>query len=205
MGFIEMLRAPECLGLARFSLARLGLARFSLAGAALAALGVGALPVAAQENGAGRIANGARFGNWVINCEAVAVNETACVLTQRLIRTADNAFLADLLAFTSPDGSRNFIAARVPTGVYFPGGFAMKPEGAEGDDQNTVFVWQSCGPNLCEALVEIDGAALTALEEAEAVVAGYRPNRLSDPLVFRLGFGGLREGLDALAAAKGGQ
>ena len=92
---------------------------------ALAAIPLGMTPGLAQDNGAAatttvqpmRIANGTRFGAWRVNCEAIAVNETACVLSQRLVRTSDNVFLAELLAFWSGDGSKSYLAARVPTGV----------------------------------------------------------------------------------------
>jgi len=120
-----------------------------------------------------RIANGTRFGAWTVTCEALAVNETACVLTQRLVRSSDNAFLAEVLAFWSGDGARTFMAARVPNGVFFPSGFAFKPEESEEQQQ---FVWQSCARDLCEALLEIDMDTVKELEGAESLIAGYRPS-----------------------------
>lgn len=145
-----------------------------------------------------RIANGTRFGAWTVTCEALAVNETACLLTQRLVRSSDNAFLAEVLAFWSGDGSQRYLAARVPNGVFFPSGFAVKPE--DGEEQ-TQFVWQSCARDLCEALLEIDAQALADLEAAEGLVAGYRPNLRADPLVFRMSLEGATEGLAALQAS----
>lgn len=145
-----------------------------------------------------RIANGTRFGAWTVNCEAIAVNETACVLSQRLVRTADNAFLAELLAFWSGDGSKSYMAARVPNGVYLPAGFALKPEA---DEQRYDFAWQSCGRDLCETLRELSSDELLALNEAEAVVAGYRPSLVAKPVVFKLSTQGVGEGLQALKAS----
>ena len=146
-----------------------------------------------------RIANGQRFGAWTVTCEAVAVGETACVLSQRLVRSSDNAFLAEVLAFWSGDGEQSFLAARVPNGVYFPSGFAFKPEDSE---ERAEFVWQSCSADLCEALLSEDLETLKGYAEAEGgVVAGYRPGLRNDPLIFRLDLSGIGEGLEALKAA----
>ena len=154
-----------------------------------------------------RVANGTRFGQWVVSCEALAVNETACVLTQRLARAADGAFLAEMLAFSSADGSRLYLGARVPSGVYFPHGFALRP--AEGAAEETRFVWQSCSRDLCEALIELSPETLQALEMAEGgLIAGYRPGLLAQPLVFALSVEGAEAGLSALtssAAPAGGE
>ena len=145
-----------------------------------------------------RLANGTRIGAWTVNCEAIAVNETACVLSQRLVRTSDNVFLAELLAFWSGDVKRTYLAARVPNGVFFPSGFALKP--ADGDERKE-FVWQSCSRDICEALLEADLDSLDKLSKAEQIIAGYRPNLRSKPVVFRLSLNGLREGLEALKAS----
>ena len=159
----------------------------------------GAEAAPTEQTGPTRIANGQRFGAWTVTCEAVAVNETACVLSQRLVRTSDNAFLAEMLAFWSADGEQSFLAARVPNGVYFPSGFAFKP--ADSEDR-AEFVWQSCSADLCEALLTEE---LTKLEEYAAaedgVVAGYRPNLRSEPLIFRMDLTGIGEGMEALKAA----
>ena len=66
----------------------------------------------ATEEAPRRVANGERFGAWTVQCDAIAVNETVCVLSQQLVRRSDRAFLAQLLAFSNGDGTRRFIAAR---------------------------------------------------------------------------------------------
>ncbi|MCY6381776.1 invasion associated locus B family protein [Hoeflea prorocentri] len=178
-----------------------------LALVALTAIPLGMTSAKAQDNGDAaatttvqpmRIANGTRFGAWRVNCEAIAVNETACVLSQRLVRTSDNVFLAELLAFWSGDGSKSYLAARVPNGVYFPSGFALKREDSD-DRQN--FVWQSCSRDICEALLELPIEDIEALEGSENIIAGYRPSLRSQPLVFRTSMQGASEGLNALKAS----
>jgi invasion protein IalB len=162
--------------------------------------GTGAETAAEASAAPPRVANGSRVGAWTVTCEAIAVGETACVLTQRLVRTSDNAFLAELLAFRSADGARTFLAARVPNGVFFPSGFAVRA-GDEGEQRE--FSWQSCSRDLCEALLEVDAEVLAELEEAETLLAGYRPGLQADPLVFRFSAAGAADGLSALDAAAG--
>lgn len=142
-----------------------------------------------------RVANGQRFGAWTVTCEAIAVNETACVLTQRLVRSEGNSFLAEVLAFWSADRSKAYIAARVPNGAYLPSGFAMQVDGSK---DRMDFVWQSCSSDLCEALIEVAPDKIETLSNGGEMLAGYRPNLRSEPVVFRLGMDGLFEGLTAL-------
>jgi len=172
------------------------------AGAALAAL-VLSLPAAMAQSAdapATEVINGSRFGAWTVNCQALGVNKTSCVLTQRLVRSSDGAFLAEVLAFSNADDSKRYLAARVPNGVYFPAGFAMRPAGAA---EETRFIWQSCSAKLCEALIEVATETAAGFEASEkGMVAGYRPGLTADPLVFSLSAAGMTEGLDALAAAK---
>lgn len=184
------------------------LARRTTLAAALAALTAALpvlpLPAAAQSAVApepatpGRLTAGARFGAWTLACEAIAVGETACVLTQRLRRASDNAFLADLLLFWDGTLEQAWLAARVPTGVYFPDGFTLAIEGAE---TGTQLIWQACSPELCEAALPIDFAALQAMEEAETLRAVFRPAVTVEPLAFRISLEGGRAGLEALADA----
>ncbi len=147
------------------------------------------------------VANGARFGQWAVSCQALAVGETACMLEQRLVRSSDGAFLTDLLLFSSPDGSRTYLSARVPIGVYFPHGFALRPVAQE--EGETRLIWQSCSRDRCEALIELDAETLAGLEAAEGgLIAGYRPALLADPVVFRFSVAGASEGLAALNASR---
>lgn len=162
-------------------------------------MGAGAA-VAQDGEASSRLQNGTQFGNWVVTCEAVAVNETLCVLSQRLVRSEGNSFLAELVAFNDPDKVGSFVAAIVPVGVYLPSGFSLRLE-----DSETVFdfEWQACSRDMCEALLELDGAQLELLESAGGAVAGYRPAQGAEPLVFSVGTEGLLPGLQALARALG--
>lgn len=147
-----------------------------------------------------RVTNGMRFGGWMVACEAIAVNETTCVLRQRLVRSADNTFLAELVAFWDADLQQALLAGRVPLGAYFPSGFVMRTEGSETRHE---FAWQSCSQEVCEALLQPDRETLAAIDAAGEAILGYRPAMQAEPLVFRTRTEGLVEGLDRLKAALG--
>lgn len=165
-----------------------------------AALAIGVFGAAGDAAAQGRLANGAQFGNWTVNCEAIGVNETICVLSQRLVASSGQRFLAELLAFADPDSPGAYLAARVPLGVHFPAGFALREEAGE---EQLLFEWQSCSMELCEALIRFDPEGLQRLDASESVIAGYLPQIEADPLVFRIGVAGIRDGLIALAGATG--
>ncbi len=165
----------------------------SLRSFAFAAFGLfAAAPALAQD----AVANGARFGAWTVSCEALGKDRTACVLVQRLNRDSDGAFIAQMLAFWSADGTKAYVGARVPTGAYLPTGFAIQAPGAE---QSVPFIWQSCNGTICEALREIDVEAMGAFDTTEGAVLGrFRPRLGMEPLVFSFSMQGVTDGLVAL-------
>lgn len=168
--------------------------------AVLAALGQPGARAQSTDGAAKEVANGSRFGAWTVNCQALGVNKTSCVLTQQLVRSGDGGFLAEVLAFSNADDSKRYLAARVPNGVYFPAGFAMRPAEAT---EETRFIWQSCSAKLCEALIEIAPEDVATFEASEkGVVAGYRPGLNAKPVVFSMSVAGMVAGLDALAGAR---
>ncbi len=147
-----------------------------------------------------RVENGARFGGWTVSCEALAVNETLCVLSQRLVRSDSGAVLAELIAFNADDTAGAYIAARVPNGVFFPSGFVLGPQDS---DAQLDFIWQTCSPDICEALLPMGAQELDLIASTGDWVAGYRPGMTSDSLIFRVALDGLEDGLSALALALG--
>ncbi len=157
-----------------------------------------------QDAAAQRLVNGTQFGGWTVSCEALAVNETVCVLSQRLVRAGDGGLLADLLAFISADEPAAWVAARLPNGVFFPSGFSLRADDADTESERIVsFEWQSCSPEICEALVQLSPDTARDFDVLEDWVAAYRPAIDADPLVFRMDPSGLEEGLSALAGALG--
>lgn len=165
------------------------------------------LPMTAQTNTsdetpaptqAEAVVNGQKFGAWNVTCVAVAVGETNCTLTQRILRATDNAFVADLIATRNAEND-NFLIARVPVGAYLPTGFAMRDAKTEDEEDVQEFVWQSCNREFCEALLQLDEDTATALSADEnRMIAAFRPSRQNEPFVFQFSLNGLVAGLDAV-------
>ena len=154
----------------------------------------GATPEAAEAPA--EISNGQAFGDWTVRCEALGVNRTRCMLGQTISMREGNRLLAELLAFWTDDG-KQILVAQVPVGAHLPSGFVLQPEGAP-EDQRLELVWQTCSPQICEAVALPDAAALDRLTGAERVLAGYRPAVGAEAAVFPVSTSGLAEGLAAL-------
>ncbi|MCU0829864.1 MAG: invasion associated locus B family protein [Tabrizicola sp.] len=155
-------------------------------------------PALAQDE-AGRVMNGQTFGAWTVSCEAIAAGETVCVLNQQLVRDTDQAFLAQFLALWSDDGTKRYILARVPVGVYLPFGMALQPEVPDGEATLRQMIWQSCNGQVCEALVEFGPEEIASFVGPDiAILASYQPSLGKDPVVFRFSMDGLVDGMDAL-------
>lgn len=175
--------------------------------AAAAAVLVLAVPTAAQQaettpqGDPNRVVNGQVFDEWRVACQAIAVNETACGLVQTLTNTANNSLLIEFQAVWTGGEAPVQVVARVPVGAHLPSGLSIGSEGAE-ERQN--FVWQTCGPRLCEASLTAPLTSLQALEGETPVVIGYRPAPRAEALVFRSTFTGLSAGLTALDRAQSG-
>lgn len=161
-----------------------------------------ALPVAvsaqSDETGQAAVANGQRIGAWTVSCRAVAVGQTDCTLTQRIVRAADNAFVADVIATRNEEGA-TFLVARVPTGAFLPDAFALRDAEAEDAEALMEFSWQSCGRDLCETLLELEPEMVTTLSaDDNAMVAAFRPSSRMEPFVFQLSLSGMEAGLDTI-------
>ena len=147
------------------------------------------------------IANGQSFGDWLVRCDALGVNRTRCMLSQRVARSDNGALLAEVLAFWSDDSpAAPILVAQAPVGIYLPTSFVLQPEGSE-DDQRLDFIWQSCNQTICEAIGLPDAEKLDQLTGAERLLAGYRPSIGAEARVFPISTKGLAEGVEALKLA----
>ena len=155
-----------------------------------------ALPALAQSEEDVTITNGQKFGAWTVNCVAVAVGQTNCTLTQRILRASDNAFIADLVAVRDPD-AQTYIVARVPVGVSLPAGFAMREAEAE---EPMEFTWQVCTREVCEAVLKVEDDLVPVLSaDDNAMIAAFKPSTQSDAFVFQFSLSGMQAGLDAIS------
>lgn len=146
------------------------------------------------------VPNGTKFGDWQVVCEAATTQHSTCALAQRIMRRGDGAFLVELLAL--PRGAAAAaLVARVPNGVHFPSGFALRAAGDDAAAEHR-FAWQSCDAHVCEAVLPAPAAAIAEFEVApDGMIGGYRPAPRAKPVLFRLSLSGLAEGLAALRAA----
>lgn len=149
-------------------------------------------PALAQE----RVANGARFGEWTVLCEAVAVGETTCYLAQQIVRLDTNVPLAALLVVPAAEGEGQFLSVRIPQPVWLAAAMALRLPGQETD---LALVWQTCSAQQCEALIPLSAEQITTLDVAEPALVGYRAAPGEEALVFQTSFAGLAEGLAALS------
>ena len=144
------------------------------------------------------VANGQQIGAWSVSCVAVAVGETNCTLTQRILRANDNAFVADMIATRNEQGN-TFVIARVPVGAFLPTGFAMRDSENEDLEDVLEFTWQACNREICEALLQLENEQVSALSaETNTMIAAFRPSAQSEPFLFQLSMNGMASGLDAI-------
>jgi len=146
-----------------------------------------------------RIANGARFQNWAVACEAVAVGETVCALVQQIINAQSQAPLAEFVALIGQTEEQVLLSARVPVGVWLPAAFTLR---ANSDDTPIEMVWQACDGRICEAVLPLDVETIAGFSTVEPMLVGYIPSVGAQPLVFEVAFSGLETGLNALRAAQ---
>jgi invasion protein IalB len=163
----------------------------------LAAMAQEATPEVAEAPA--EIANGQAFEDWTVRCEALGVNRTRCMLSQKISMRDTNRLLVEMLAFWTDDG-KQILVAQVPVGAHLPASFVLQPEGASEEEQ-LAFIWQACNPQICEAVVLPEQAALDQLTGAERVLAGYRPAVGAEMAVFPISTKGLTEGMAALKPA----
>ena len=144
------------------------------------------------------VANGQKIGAWNVTCVAVAVGQTNCTLTQRIMRATDNAFVADLVATRNAEDA-TYVVARVPVGVFLPNSFAMRNAENETEEDVIEFIWQACNREVCEALVQLDEEQISTLStDSVTMVGAFRPSAQSEPFVFQFSLNGMIEGLDAI-------
>jgi invasion protein IalB len=163
--------------------------------AALACATVLALPAHAQEAESDVPVN-AQFGAWVVSCLAVTVNSNVCRLIQEQILRDSNALVVRFIAQPSEEGSAVMLA-QVPISVFLAGGAVYRLEGDDDTPQREM-IWQRCGGDLCEAAILLDADELTAMNDAGAILFGYRTDPATEPIITRVDLAEFAEGLEAL-------
>lgn len=137
------------------------------------------ISAALEQNDA--IANNSAFGGWIVNCEAITVNSTACRLIQQLSRTEDNSLIVRMVVVPAGDGTYLMIA-QTPAGVYLPGGAVYRFAENEEVPQREM-IWQRCIGESCEAASRLDAEELELFDANTTLLFGYRPDVTSEPII----------------------
>lgn len=144
----------------------------------------------------GEIANNAKFGDWIVSCEAASTSRTVCRLVQELTISESNAFVARFVAAPIEDGSALLIA-QTPIGVYLPSAAVFRAE-SEPEGSEERMVWQKCLGQICEAAATVSIDRLAAFSKAKTMLFGYSMDRGADPIVLRVDVSRFEEALAAL-------
>lgn len=161
-------------------------------GAAALAFGIGQAASAQQA-----ATNGTTFEDWVLVCEAAAVNQTICAITQRLSISESNAFLAEvrLQKLNTNEGPRILLALTTPTNMVLP----VRPGYRIGEGEEALPLdWRTCTPQFCTASRIVDEAELDQIKRAVRMIVGYQPVGSNEPVAFPVSLKGVTAGLNAL-------
>lgn len=152
------------------------------------------LPVtAAFAQGTPPVSNGTQFGDWMIQCQAIGVQQTQCSLVQELTLSETGALVARVLVTELQGGPA--IVGHVPIGAYLPSGVAYHVVGD--DTPQREMIWQRCLGSICEGALALDDAEIERLSEG-TMRFGYRPAPGADPVVVNIQLDGFAEGVAAM-------
>lgn len=144
------------------------------------------------------LANNARFGDWIVACEAATVKRNVCRLEQEQTLRDNGQLVARFIAVPVSDGA--ILLAQTPMGTYLPGGAVYRFVDDEETEQREM-IWQRCLGTICEAAGPLDEAELALFAERDALLFGFRMAAEGDPIILRVDISQFTEALDALAAA----
>lgn len=150
---------------------------------------------AQEEQAEIEVANGTRFGDWMVACEAVSTRSTVCHLTQELTRRDTGELVVRMVAMPVEDGT--VLLAQVPMGVYLPGGAVFRIAEDEEESQREM-IWQRCLGALCEAAYPVTEEELTTLTAGGSILFGYRMDLAAEPIVVSLDMSSFADGINAL-------
>lgn len=144
--------------------------------------------------------NNARFGDWIVACEAATVKRNVCRLEQEQTLRDSGQLVARFIAVPVSDGA--ILLAQTPMGTYLPGGAVYRFAGDDETEQREM-IWQRCLGTICEAAGPLDTDELALFAEREALLFGFRMNADGDPIILSVDISQFTEALAALAAASG--
>lgn len=142
------------------------------------------------------VANNSAFGDWIVTCEAVTVQRTACRLVQELTERESGGLVARFIAVPVTDGA--ILLAQVPMGAYLPGGAVYRFDGNDDIEQREM-IWQRCLGNICEAATPIDAEEMELFAKSDAILFGYKLDAASEPIIVRVDISQFAEAIKRIA------
>ncbi|WP_316015526.1 invasion associated locus B family protein [Roseobacter sp. HKCCA0434] len=133
-----------------------------------------------------------RHRDWSLDCRATGVDQTSCVLAQRLISPDTEAEIAQIVLRAREDGTA--LVLRVPTGV----DLTRRPAFEVDDGTAQALTWTACDANHCLAATALDAERSQALRDGVTATFGYQPLSAEAPLLFDVSLLGISAGWDAL-------
>jgi invasion protein IalB len=137
---------------------------------------------------------GDRVGDWIFECIGIGVNQTRCLLTQRLVLENNQQEIMRLTLSTIGDSDQVLLTARVPLGIFLPSGVAARIDNGEDFQLTPTF----CRQEGCEAQVILGPDLLDAMKRGNEILVGFRQNPNSDTIVVPASLIGVSRGLSAI-------
>jgi len=137
---------------------------------------------------------GDKFGSWLFECQALAANKTACVLSQTLVQSENKQRVLRVSLNKLESSNELQLVAVAPLGIYLPFGVNGKVD----DKLDIPLVLQACAQQGCVATSTLKGKVLKALKSGSNLEISFSGNLQSDPIVLNVSLDGLAEGVDTL-------
>ena len=136
---------------------------------------------------------GDRFGDWALDCQAVAAEKNVCALTQ--VITKNKRPLLKLRLRHDGEKKDLELVAWVPLGIQLPVGVT----GAVAKDKAFPFTVQTCIKLACIATAKVDANLLKSMQSSEKLAITFFMLNTGKPVVVEGSLKGLAEGLKVIS------
>ncbi|MCP4492815.1 MAG: invasion associated locus B family protein [Gammaproteobacteria bacterium] len=118
-------------------------------------------------NAAARV--GEKFGDWLFQCQALAANKTACVITQTLIQQETSQRVLRMTLSKLKGQKKLTMVVITPLGIYIPAGVSAKT-----DNGHTIpMVLKFCDQKGCVASAKLDEKQRNAIESGNIITISF--------------------------------
>jgi invasion protein IalB len=137
---------------------------------------------------------GDTFGNWLFECQALAANKTACVLSQTLSQAKTKQRVLRV-TLNKPENSSEFqLVAVAPLGIHIPTGVT----GSVDKSTPIPFGLKTCTKQGCIAVAKANNALIKALKSGKNIEISFTANPRRKPVSLNVSLTGITAGINAL-------